>query len=386
MNRLITIIFISSILTSIISVFNVNAQGDSPHPEPANGDVVCPPGVYTITPEDCVAYGPALYMTEMSGLGMSFPRRPLPAYPPDPGLGVVPYLYFKVDPKVSLPLYGSLKSAEAHGGGSQYISPGFVYVSYINHVENDKGHYFMLPSGEWFPGDGSRVGYGNFQGLIFTSTPKNAFGWVRSDADIRNQPSYTGTVIDKKTRFNIVQVYTTQKVKDTDWDLIGPDQWIEGRLVARVIPNTTPPEGVTNGRWIEVNLEEQTLSVYDNSQLVFATLLSSGLDPFFTKPGLFQIYQKKTTETMSGSFEADHSDYYYLEDVPWTMYYDEARALHGAYWHTYFGYPQSHGCVNLSIGDSHWLFDWAKEGDWVYVHDPSGNTPTDPSLYGAGAP
>ena len=386
MKRLITIIFISSILTSIISVFNVNAQGDPPHLEPANGDVVCPPGVYTITPEDCVAYGPASYMTEMSALGMSFPQRPLPAYPPDPGLGVVPYLYFKVDPNVSLPLYGSLESAEAHGGGNQYINPGFVYVSYITHVENDKGHYFMLPSGQWFPGDGSRVGYGNFQGLIFTSTPKNAFGWVRSDADIRNQPSYTGTVIDKKTRFNIVQVYTTQKVKDTDWYLIGPDQWIEGRLVARVIPNTTPPEGVTNGRWIEVNLQEQTLSVYDNSQLVFATLISSGLDPFFTKPGLFQIYQKKTTETMSGSFEADHSDYYYLEDVPWTMYYDEARALHGAYWHTYFGYPQSHGCVNLSIGDSHWLFDWAKEGDWVYVHDPSGNTPTDPSLYGAGAP
>jgi lipoprotein-anchoring transpeptidase ErfK/SrfK len=325
-------------------------------------------------------------MTEMAGLGMSFPQRPLPAYPPDPGLGVVPYLYFKVDPTMSLPLYGSLEAAEAHGGASQYISPGFVYVSYITHVENDKGHYFMLPSGEWFPGDGSRVGYGNFQGLIFTSTPKNAFGWVRSDAEIRNQPSYTGTVIDKKTRFNIVQVYAAQKVKDTDWYLIGPDQWIEGRLVARVIPNTTPPEGVTNGRWIEVNLEEQTLAVYDNSQLVFATLLSSGLDPFFTKPGLFQIYKKKTTETMSGSFEADHSDYYYLEDVPWTMYYDEARALHGAYWHTYFGYPQSHGCVNLSLGDSHWLFDWAKEGDWVYVHDPSGNTPTDPSLYGAGAP
>ena len=41
-------------------------------------------------------------------------------------------------------------------------------------------------------------------------------------------------------------------------------------------------------------------------------------------------------------------DFYYLEDVPWTMYFDEARALHGAYWHNGFGYPHSHGCVNLS--------------------------------------
>ena len=32
----------------------------------------------------------------------------------------------------------------------------------------------------------------------------------------------------------------------------------------------------------------------------------------------------------------------------------------------------SHGCVNLSIGDSHWLYDWANVGDSVYVYDPSG--------------
>ncbi|WP_298005425.1 L,D-transpeptidase, partial [Anaerolinea sp.] len=83
-------------------------------------------------------------------------------------------------------------------------------------------------------------------------------------------------------------------------------------------------------------------------------------------------------------FEADRSDFYYLEDVPWTMYFDQARALHGAYWRAWYGFPGTHGCVNLSIGDSAWLFQWAKEGDWVYVWDPSGQTPTDPSLYTQG--
>ena len=87
---------------------------------------------------------------------------------------------------------------------------------------------------------------------------------------------------------------------------------------------------------------------------------------------------------MTGAFEADRSDYYYLDKVPWTMYFDGARALHAAYWRTMFGFPQSHGCVNLSPGDAHFLFDWANEGDWVYVWDPSGQTPTDPSKYGEG--
>jgi len=87
---------------------------------------------------------------------------------------------------------------------------------------------------------------------------------------------------------------------------------------------------------------------------------------------------------MSGAFEADRSDFYYLEDVPWTMYFDQARALHGAYWRQWFGWPGTHGCVNLTIGDARWLYDWAVEGDWVYVWDPSGETPSDPSLYGPG--
>ena len=113
-------------------------------------------------------------------------------------------------------------------------------------------------------------------------------------------------------------------------------------------------------------------------------MIATGVDPFFTKPGLFQIQAKKDTETMTGSFTSDRSDYYSFEKVPWTMYFDGARALHAAYWRTLFGYAQSHGCVNLSPGDSHWLYDWANVGDWVYVWDPSGKTPTDPAKYTQG--
>ena len=87
---------------------------------------------------------------------------------------------------------------------------------------------------------------------------------------------------------------------------------------------------------------------------------------------------------MSGAFASDKSDFYYLADVPWTMYFDEARAIHGAYWRAWFGIPQSHGCVNLSIGDARWVYDWAQEGDYVYVWDPSGQTPTDPKFYTQG--
>jgi len=182
----------------------------------------------------------------------------------------------------------------------------------------------------------------------------------------------------------VIQVYDKQDADGATWYMVGPDTWIESKDVALVYPTHQAPQGVDGGRWIEINLGEQTLSVYDNNQLVYATLVSTGVPGFWTRPGLFQIQEKLDTTPMSGSFEADRSDYYYLEDVPWTMYFDEARALHGAYWHTKFGYELSHGCVNLSSGDSQWLYDWAHVGDWVYVWDPTGVTPTDPSLYGSG--
>jgi lipoprotein-anchoring transpeptidase ErfK/SrfK len=51
------------------------------------------------------------------------------------------------------------------------------------------------------------------------------------------------------------------------------------------------------------------------------------------------------------------------------MYFDGQISLHGAYWHDMFGYPMSHGCVNMSISDAHWLFDWtaATPNAAVYV-------------------
>jgi hypothetical protein len=263
-------------------------------------------------------------------------------------------------------------------------------VSYQGSAETaGEEAYYQLRSGEWIRAEGGRLGQFSppFQGLLFSSQPQRTFGWILGETHPRSEPGLNSPETDLTLpRFTVVQIYATQEASNLTWNLVGPNEWVDTRQLARVDPHTTRPTGVTANRWIEVNLFEQTLSVYDNDRLVFATMVSTGVDPFWTRPGIFQIYEKKDTETMSGGTEADHSDYYYLEDVPWTMYFDEKRALHGAYWHNGFGYARSHGCVNLSVGDSHWLYDWANLGDSVYVYDPSGETPVDSSNYGAGAP
>lgn len=116
-----------------------------------------------------------------------------------------------------------------------------------------------------------------------------------------------------------------------------------------------------SGRWIDVNLSTQTLTAYEGSIPVFTALVSTGLPATPTVTGHFKIYSKYTAIDMAGPG-------YYLPAVPWTMFFYRGYALHGAYWHNNFGQPMSHGCVNLSVPDAKWLFEFASIGTPVVVH------------------
>jgi hypothetical protein len=356
----------------------------------APAPALCLPGVYLTDPQDCLPLGPSSYMTQMAGLGISFPLLSLPAHPIDASLGEIPFNYADLG-ATPTPVYASLQDAVEEKNSIKTIEAGGLrYITYVDYTDTANGRIFRLHDDTWVRVS-SRVSVPHSfpGGIELSRTPDHSFGWVlpfQSELETRRTPGFnpeegTGYTLHQ---YQVVQVYSSQVVNNTEWDLVAPDEWVEARFIGRVIPNTTPPPGLTTGRWIEVNLFEQTLAVYDHNRMVYATLIATGLDPFFTKPGLFQIQRKLDSTPMSGSFAEDRTDYYYLEDVPWTMYYDHARALHGAYWRTAFGFPQSHGCVNLAPADAHWLFDWANVGDWVYVWDPSGNTPTDPDYYGEG--
>lgn len=355
---------------------NFNSQSvELPDDELASGSVVCIPGIYSTSPDDCLPVGPSLDLTRAAGQGLPYPLIPLPAYAPDASLVEIPYQYLKLTvEEEAFYLFNSLSDAMENTTSDVAVGPGFVYLSYTGRDESESGTFYNLRSGAWVRGDfGARVAlHRPFQGLQFSSTPIRPFGWVLGEVSSYKAPGF-GAPISGKTyhRYQVVQVYNIQEADGNTWLMIGQDEWLDYRHVSRVDPHKDTPVGVLSDRWIEVNLDEQTLAVYQSNQLVFATVIASGTGEWATRPGVFQIYEKLETTTMSGATEADRSDYYYLQDVPWTMYYDEARALHGAYWHDGFGYPRSHGCVNLALGDAHWVFDWASVGDYVYVFDPS---------------
>lgn len=377
--RRISIAVLALVLTGLIIPGTVLAAESGEEPLP-----LCLPGVYQEGPADCLPLGPSQYLTEMAAVGITFPQTPLPVRAPDASLAEIPYSYARVKDDRA-PVYDSLNSAVRENSDRivRRTPRGFTYVAYQDRVYQAGKTYYRTRDG-WMSSKDLRASeIPLFQGVEFSQHPEHSFGWVLTYfspgglVETKRTPGYSRSDYTGHTleHFELVTIYDQIEVNDRTWYLVGPDEWIMQTAIARVVPRSGAPEGFAWDRWIEVDLYEQTVSVYQDKQLVFATIIASGDPPHWTYAGVFQIDKKYQVTSMQGRFPKDKSDNYYLEKVPWTMYFDEARAFHGAYWRATLGFPQSHGCVNMSLGDSHWLFDWADVGDPVYVHDPSGRTP-----------
>lgn len=336
---------------------------------------LCAPAVQIDQPAGCPALGPGAYAAgygeaRVPGQVPALPLAELVKYDP-----IVEFTYARVTTPEA-PLFLSPAEGVA-GNATRSIGTGFIFVNLVSLVEEAGQPFYQIRTGEFIrAADVAEVKVTNFQGLAFTETPQYPIAWVVSNVRPSARPGMPAPKSGFRLfRKEVVQIFGTMRVGAWDWYLVGPNQWVEQRAVSRLNLNP-PPEGVS-GRWIQVDLFEQTLAAYEGDQLVYATLVSSGLDEWPTRPGLFHIYARLYADQMRGAYRADGSDYYFLEAVPWVMYYDGARALHGEYWHDGLGFPRSHGCVNLAPLDARWLYEFTEMGTPVWVYDPSGQTPTD---------
>lgn len=115
------------------------------------------------------------------------------------------------------------------------------------------------------------------------------------------------------------------------------------------------------GRYIDINLAEQTLYAFDGFTLVNQFLVSTGTSSHPTPTGEYSVYGKSRVTTMDGPG-------YSLPGVEWVSWWSGDYSIHGTYWHNNFGHTMSHGCVNASNGDAEWIYNWDEVGTPVYVH------------------
>jgi lipoprotein-anchoring transpeptidase ErfK/SrfK len=147
-------------------------------------------------------------------------------------------------------------------------------------------------------------------------------------------------------------------------DSAGTSEGVRVVTSAGTVTKNCPPAS-TADRWVEVDLSEQYMRVYQGTTLITGTYVSTGRYGFDTPVGTYRTWLRYTSQTMSGCIQGEC---YVVPNVPWVQYFTyEGHALHGAYWHNNFGTRMSHGCVNLPVPFAEWLYYWLPSGSRVVV-------------------
>lgn len=187
------------------------------------------------------------------------------------------------------------------------------------------------------------------------------------------QPGDSLSSIATKFHTTLAAIATLNNMQDINYvytgevlTIIAGNDQSSDMPVATPVPEPPPPMGQFGPKWVDVSLNTQTMVAYEGNTPVYTSKVSSGVPGHPTVVGIYRVYLKYTSTRMKGGTPG--IDYYDIPNVPWTMYFYADYALHGAYWHHNFGHPMSHGCVNLPVDVSQWMYNWAPIGTLVVTH------------------
>ena len=358
--------------TSLLIVAPLAAQDAEATPDPSQYDpTVCADHIDgSELSAECAA------MIEM------FPRPPAVTDGPQDRFSLGHYSFWKIGPD-------PVAKYDAPGGNVVDTIP--AGYNFVTAMDLSVDGWIQIQGGQWVPNDTATYTQPSF----FTGVEIQAGGldhpwaWVLDMSRI-HVSEYPGGPWEPDTgrwlqRYERVNIYATATDDEGwHWYMIGPNHWVEQRFVSKV-QKIERPEGIS-GRWVAVDLYEQNLVVYQDDTPVFATLVSTGVENFSTNEGLFDVWARLPADGMSGATGAPEA--YALQTVPWVMYFDGGISLHGTYWHDIFGYRTSHGCVNMTISDAKWVYEFLAgteavndEGEpmnqvWVWSSGVYGETST----------
>ena len=349
---------------------------------------ICPERMVQRDPSQCPPYGPGTRRVRLDYLRARLPN-PLPELAieqietPDDAITSYNFAYIRPLPAAA---YGHPEEAAAGLPPLREFLAGDNWVSVMGAVEYNGETWYEINTGEFIRAE--HIAFttpSGFSGVVLSEQPQYAFAWLNRNVYPAVTPAGAPREDVFLRRYDRVSLFAQEAIGGQLWYMVGPDQWVEQSATARV-DGDAPPEGVGAGeKWLEINTFEQTLAAYEGDRMVFATVVSTGRTGTWTPNGLNRIWGKlPTTPMMNRDVTNDSPLWYYLEDVEWTQYFYSAYALHATYWHNNFGFTRSHGCVNLTIPDAKWLYEWTSPyapidnkivysnssdvGTWVYVH------------------
>lgn len=284
-----------------------------------------------------------------------------------PGADGLPFRYYFVGPDGSL-AYERIDDVDV-GEPVMTLEPGFA-VAIVEQRSLARSLYGRTNRGLWVPmrdlGAARPLGFrgSDIEGPVADTI---RFAWVHVDRARLWSRHGTGFVANGRSRrrFDRVGYLETATSFQGTYARIDEHDWIAARNIRHPTVAPPPPEVhvAAAERWLDIELESQTLVAYEGDRPVFATLVSTGrgrgpTHPSATPVGVHRIWVKLLTSVMDNLENDEASRYYRIEDVPYVQYFAKAVGLHAAFWHRSFGRVRSHGCVNLTPLDAARLFRW----------------------------
>jgi hypothetical protein len=188
-----------------------------------------------------------------------------------------------------------------------------------------------------------------------------AWRWTTLPPELTSQWTQgVETIITKAA----VEMFENQNGITVD-GLAGPQVW--STLLADVAANKV--DSVPYAYVLVSKVLPENLTLYDNGVAQYTNIpVNTGAPGADTEDGTFVIFEHVTSSEMKGT-NPDGSTY---DDpnVPWASYFNGGDALHG-FVRANYGFPQSNGCVEMTVADAGMLWPLTPIGTLVTVEGPA---------------
>lgn len=157
------------------------------------------------------------------------------------------------------------------------------------------------------------------------------------------------------------------EVADKVYDAVSEQKGATIDLESKDSPYKTDKTVAKDGHWIEANLSDYSVKLYNDQNVVWSTNQTAhGKADTPTITGLFTVWRKVDNQCMPNP-PSDQP----LCNIHWVTYWEKSGyAFHEAWWLTpgKVGTGISHGCINMYQNDAKTVYDWASIGTPVWVH------------------
>jgi hypothetical protein len=203
--------------------------------------------------------------------------------------------------------------------------------------------------------------------LVFENNPEKTEFSLLPQTPLQDGVTYTLTVgyrqrgRDVEAAMDIFHsTFTTLPSLPGTWSTDLQTRLVEAKRFTR-------PQRIS-GKYIDINLKSQVMTIFEEGNLVDAFVVSSGLAGMDTPKGEYTIHNKALRPWskryllyMPYWMAITPDGKYGIHELPeWPGGYKEGA--------NHLGRPVSHGCVRLGVGAAKTVYEWASEGTPVIIH------------------